>query len=88
MSKARKAPNARGKATGTASPLKEVVGNEVYNVWLKMHKKLVPDGRTHRLSVLVASMLAYASSIAWSSRDEGDRCGVNRTHPLLGRCAH
>lgn len=49
-----------------------------------MHKKLVPDGRTHRLSVLVASMLVYASSIAWSSRDEGDGCGVDRTHHYCG----
>jgi len=52
------------KAPAAPAPLREVVGDEVYGVWVKMLKDLVPDGRTHRLSVLVASMLAYASSVA------------------------
>jgi hypothetical protein len=63
------------------SPLREVVGDEIYNVWVKMLKRLVPDGRTHRLSMLVASMLAYASSIAGcrrTSEDENDPA-----YPLL-----
>lgn len=46
-----------------------------------MLKGLVPDGRTHRLSVLVASMLAYASSIAWSNRDPDDE--DDPAYPLL-----
>ena len=45
-----------------------------------MLKKLVPHGRTHRLSVLVASMLAYASSVA-SSR--GDIDEEDPAYPLL-----
>lgn len=44
--------------------IKAVVGAKVYNVWLDMLKKLVPNGRTHRLSVLVAGMLQYAYDIA------------------------
>jgi len=41
--------------------LKNLVGNETYRVWMDMLKALVPHGRTHRLSVVVASMLEYAS---------------------------
>ena len=68
-----KISTARQKKTVTApSPLREVVGDGVYDVWVAMLKKLVPDGRTHRLSVLVASMLEFASGIAWSSRDKDD----------------
>ncbi len=44
--------------------LKDVVGGKVYEVWVEMLKQLVPDGRTHRLSVILASMLQYAYSIA------------------------
>ena len=70
-----------GKKTPPApSPLREVVGDEVYDVWVRMLTKLVPDGRVHRLSVLVASMLAYASSIAWSSRNSNDE--DDPAHPL------
>lgn len=56
----------------TRSPLREIVGDDVYDVWVKMLKNLVPAGRTHRLSVVVASMLAYASSVASSRRDTDD----------------
>ena len=63
------------------SPLREIVGDDVYDVWVAMLKRLVPDGRTHRLSVLVASMLAYASSIAWSRRDADDE--DDPAYPLL-----
>jgi len=69
MAKAKKSPKARKKTVEAPSPLREIVGDDVYDVWVAMLKKLVPDGRTHRLSVLVASMLAYASNVAWSSRD-------------------
>jgi hypothetical protein len=40
--------------------LQDVVGKETYSVWVDMLRELVPDGRTHRLSVVVAGMLQYA----------------------------
>ena len=40
--------------------LQDVVGKETYDVWVDMLRELVPDGRTHRLSVVVAGMLLYA----------------------------
>jgi hypothetical protein len=40
--------------------LEDVVGEKVYNVWVDMLHELVPEGRTHRLSVVVAGMLEYA----------------------------
>ena len=81
MVKVKKSPKARKKTVETPSPLREIVGDDVYDVWVTMLKKLVPDGRTHRLSVLVASMLAYASSIAWSNRDTDDE--DDPAYPLL-----
>ena len=44
--------------------LQDVVGKETYDVWVDMLRELVPDGRTHRLSVILAAMLRYASVIA------------------------
>ncbi len=44
--------------------LKEVVGDEVYSVWVDMLRRLVPDGRTHRLAPTIASMLQYALEVA------------------------
>ena len=40
--------------------LEDVVGKQTYDVWVDMLRELVPDGRTHRLSVVVAGMLLYA----------------------------
>ena len=40
--------------------LQDVVGKETYTVWVDMLHELVPDGRTHRLSVVIAGMLIYA----------------------------
>lgn len=40
--------------------LQDVVGKETYTVWVEMLRALVPGGRTHRLSVVVAGMLHYA----------------------------
>lgn len=40
--------------------LQDVVGKETYDVWADMLRELVPNGRTHRLSVVVAGMLEYA----------------------------
>ena len=50
--------------------LSAVVGKETYTVWVNMLRELVPDGRTHRLSVVVAGMLKYALTVAQSKRDE------------------
>jgi len=44
--------------------IKDVVGSKNYNVWMEMLRRLVPYGRTHRLSVVVASMLQVAYEIA------------------------
>jgi hypothetical protein len=44
--------------------LKDVVGKETYSIWVDMLRILVPDGRTHRLSVVIAGMLQYALEIA------------------------
>ena len=44
--------------------LQEVVGEKTYSVWVEMLRELVPDGRTHRLSVVVAGMLHHALEIA------------------------
>lgn len=44
----------------TKKSFQGVVGKEIYEVWLDMLRELVPHGRTHRLSVVVAGMLQYA----------------------------
>jgi hypothetical protein len=44
--------------------LQDVVGKETYAVWVDMLRVIVPDGRTHRLSVLIAGMLQYALAVA------------------------
>jgi hypothetical protein len=44
--------------------LQDVVGKETHDVWVDMLRELVPDGRTHRLSVVLAAMLHYATVIA------------------------
>jgi len=40
--------------------LQDVVGKETYGIWVDMLRELVPEGRTHRLSVVIAGMLQYA----------------------------
>ena len=50
--------------------LQDVVGKEAYTVWVDMLRELVPDGRTHRLSVVVAGMLHYATAIAEKSDED------------------
>jgi len=35
-----------------------------YSVWLETLSSLVPDGRTHRLSIVVAGMLRHAAEVA------------------------
>ncbi|MGZ9226845.1 MAG: hypothetical protein ACXW4M_14940 [Anaerolineales bacterium] len=44
--------------------LQDVVGKETYTVWMNMLRELVPDGRTHRLSVVIAGMLQYTFEVA------------------------
>jgi hypothetical protein len=44
--------------------LSSVVGARTYSVWVGMLHSLVPDGRTHRLSVIVAGMLRHAVHLA------------------------
>lgn len=44
--------------------LQDVVGKETYLVWVDMLRELVPQGRTHRLSVVVAGMLQYTFELA------------------------
>lgn len=50
--------------TKTKRSLQDVVGENTYAIWMDMLRRLVPDGRTHRLSVLLAGMLQYALTIA------------------------
>ncbi len=47
-----------------------IVGADTYQVWVRMLSELVPNGRTHRLSVVLAGMLHYASAIAAADQDE------------------
>jgi hypothetical protein len=44
--------------------LQDVVRKETYIVWVNMLRELVPHGRTHRLSVVIAGMLQYTFEIA------------------------
>lgn len=52
--------------------LQDVVGKETYAVWVDMLRELVPEGRTHRLCVVVAGMLEYAidKSVQIKNRNE------------------
>lgn len=47
--------------TKNLTRLEDAVDKQVYETWISMLKELVPGGRTHRLAVVVASMLQYAS---------------------------
>jgi hypothetical protein len=48
----------------TRRSLQDVVGRETYIVWVNMLRELVPHGRTHRLSVVIAGMLQYTFEMA------------------------
>jgi len=52
--------------------LQEVVGPQTYTTWVEMLRRLVPDGRTHRLAPLVAGMLQYATAFALESAIENE----------------
>ena len=67
-------PRKQARAAGeeTSRSLSTVVGTDTYNAWVLMLRKLVPDGRTHRLAVMVAGMLQYAVEVAATQQDEED----------------
>ena len=50
--------------------LQQVVGSVKYTTWVDMLRRLVPDGRTHRLAPLVAGMLQYATLLANDMNNE------------------
>ena len=52
------------KRTRRRQSLKPLVGVRVYGVWVDMLRRLVPEGRSHRLSPLVGAMLQYAAACA------------------------
>lgn len=52
--------------------LQDVVGKETYTLWVDMLRRLVPEGRTHRLSVVVAAMLQYAYLVVADKLDDND----------------
>jgi hypothetical protein len=60
--------NATGTKTGRS--FSSVVGEEIYAAWVRMLSELVPDGRTHRLCVVLAGMLHNAAAIAAANQDE------------------
>jgi len=63
----------KAAAKEASRSFRTVVGADTYEVWVRMLRKLVPDGRTHRLSVLLAGMLQYAAVMADANGDkEGD----------------
>lgn len=45
--------------------LKQIVGQKTYSTWVDMLRRLVPEGRTHRLAPLVAGMMQVALAIAY-----------------------
>lgn len=51
--------------------LQDVVGKENYTAWVAMLHRLVPEGRTHRLSVVIAGMLQYALALAEELDEDG-----------------
>ena len=55
---------AKATAKEATRSLSEVVGVDTYEAWVRMLRELVPDGRTHRLAVMVAGMLHYAAAMA------------------------
>lgn len=64
---------------GAGESLEKIVGERVYSTWVDMLRRLVPDGRTHRLAPVIAAMLHYALRI--SHENYGD-------NPQEGTVAH
>jgi len=61
---------AKAVAKERSRSLRAVVGADTYEAWVRMLRKLVPDGRTHRLAVMLAGMLQYAAAMAVAAGDE------------------
>lgn len=55
--------------------IKDIVSKEEYEVWTNMLKTLVPYGRTHRLSVVIAGMLQYTYAVG---NEKLDKCKNSR----------
>lgn len=55
----------RAAKTRKRDRLDQVVGEQVYSVWIDMLRRLVPEGRTHRLAPTIAAMLQYAAVLAF-----------------------
>jgi ribosomal protein L13E len=64
--------------------LKTIVGPETYGVWVDMLRRLVPEGRTHRLAPMIAGMLQYAYAIA--SEGDGDEAEEGSAASILLEC--
>ncbi len=58
----------KSRRSRTSRDFESLVGKAVYGTWIAMLKELVPGGRTHRLSVIVAGMLYYT----WRQEADGD----------------
>jgi len=72
-------PNSKtGKSKVPKSPskrkvnpsLESIVGESIYQAWLEMLRALVPGGRTHRLSVVIAAMLTYTAYVSGQHHEE------------------
>lgn len=61
--------------TGIREAFINLVGAETYQTWLMMMRRLVPEGRTHRLCVVVASFIQYASQCR-HDEDLGDENAI------------
>ena len=48
------------KKKSNTNQLEQLVGEHIYSVWMDMLRRLVPEGRTHRLAITLAAMLQYA----------------------------
>lgn len=51
--------------------LKDIIGNEQYSSFLELLKEIGPDARTHRISVVIASILRFAVNKLPPDCDEG-----------------
>lgn len=77
---ARKKPaSAPGKSEVLSRSLQDVAGPSVYSAWVALLRSLVPDGRTHRLAVLVAAMLQYALNQAAAQDDDPEEGSLARS---------
>jgi len=57
-----------GRRAPAARSLAALVGDDVYGVWVAMVGRVGRDGRTHRLAVVIASMLQHAALVASEAR--------------------